>query len=297
MIVTQNLNKVIIYAQEEAERLVSKRIEPDHLLLGILRLGEGSAFEVLQQTSIDVAAAKAHLEEQQRGNEEMIEPVQRSAQTDRILRIAEGISREYMAEAVGTIHLLLAILRERINTTASYLEREWHISFKQLTDIFGQPHYAPSETTQTSAEQTGDVNENNWQPQRGGQQPKNTKKGKTTALDKYGRDLTKLAEEGQLDPMVGREVEIERVVQILSRRKKNNPILIGEPGVGKSAIVEGLALRIVHNEAGALQGKRIITLDMASMVAGTTYRGQFEERMKQVITELQNHPEVILFVD
>ena len=129
MIVTQNLNKVIIYAQEEAERLVSKRIEPDHLLLGILRLGEGSAFEVLQQTSIDVAAAKAHLEEQQRGNEEMIEPVQRSAQTDRILRIAEGISREYMAEAVGTIHLLLAILRERINTTASYLEREWHISF------------------------------------------------------------------------------------------------------------------------------------------------------------------------
>ena len=141
----------------------------------------------------------------------------------------KAIGKKYMAEAVGTIHLLLAILRERINTTAAYLEREWHISFNQLADIFGQPHYAPSETTQASAEQTGDVNENNWQPQRGGQQPKNMKKGKTTALDKYGRDLTKLAEEGQLDPMVGREVEIERVVQILSRRKKNNPILIGEP--------------------------------------------------------------------
>ena len=146
----------------------------------------------------------------------MIEPVQRSAQTDRILRIAEGISREYMAEAVGTIHLLLAILRERINTTASYLEREWHISFKQLTDIFGQPHYAPSETTQTSAEQTGDVNENNWQPQRGGQQPKNTKKGKTTALDKYGRDLTKLAEEGQIPCALG----VEPIVDMLVMREE-----------------------------------------------------------------------------
>ena len=137
----------------------------------------------------------------------------------------------------------------------------------------------------------GDVNEANWQPQRGQQKGKSSK---TAALDKYGRDLTKLAESGQLDPVVGREVEIERVVQILSRRKKNNPILIGEPGVGKSAIVEGLALRIVNNEAGALRGKRIVTLDVASMVAGTTYRGQFEERMKQVITELRgasgDHP-------
>ena len=123
------------------------------------------------------------------------------------------------------------------------------------------------------------------------------KVGTTTALDKYGHDLTKQAQAGKLDPVVGREVEIERVVQILSRRKKNNPILIGEPGVGKSAIVEGLALRIVGNEAGALAGKRIITLDVASMVAGTTYRGQFEERMKSVLQELQRHPEVILFID
>ena len=296
MIVTQNLNKVILYAQEEAERLLSKRVEPDHLLLGIFRLGEGSAYDVLQQTGLNMEEAKAHIEQVQQGTDGLIEPVQRSAQSDRILRIAEGISREYMAEAVGTIHLLLAILRERINTTAAYLERDWHISFTQLSELYGQPHYAPTEMPQNNNEQAGEVNENNWQPQRG-QQAKNGKKGKTTALDKYGRDLTKQAEEGKLDPMIGREVEIERVVQILSRRKKNNPILIGEPGVGKSAIVEGLALRIAHNEAGALQGKRIVTLDMASMVAGTTYRGQFEERMKQVITELQNHPEVILFVD
>ena len=293
MIVTQNLNTVIVYAQGEAERLLNKRVEPNHLLLAIIRLGEGSAFEVLKKTAFDAEQAKAHIEQEMQGQETMVEPVTRSAQTDRILRIAEGISREYQSEAVGTIHLLLAIMRERINATAAYLEREWNIHYQQLVDIYGQPYYAPENTT--DSEQNENVNDNNWQPQR--EQKKSAKKGKTTALDKYGRDLTKQAEEGVLDPMVGREVEIERVIQILSRRKKNNPILIGEPGVGKSAIVEGLALRIVNNEAGALRGKRIVTLDMASMVAGTTYRGQFEERMKQVITELQNHPEVILFVD
>ncbi len=293
MIVTQNLNTVIVYAQGEAERLLNKRVEPNHLLLAIIRLGEGSAFEVLKKTAFDAEQAKAHIEQEMQGQETMVEPVTRSAQTDRILRIAEGISREYQSEAVGTIHLLLAIMRERINATAAYLEREWNIHYQRLVDIYGQPYYAPENTT--DSEQNENVNDNNWQPQR--EQKKSTKKGKTTALDKYGRDLTKQAEEGVLDPMVGREVEIERVIQILSRRKKNNPILIGEPGVGKSAIVEGLALRIVNNEAGALRGKRIVTLDMASMVAGTTYRGQFEERMKQVITELQNHPEVILFVD
>jgi len=293
MIVTQNLNTVIVYAQGEAERLLNKRVEPNHLLLAIIRLGEGSAFEVLKKTAFDAEQAKAHIEQEMQGQETMVEPVTRSAQTDRILRIAEGISREYQSEAVGTIHLLLAIMRERINATAAYLEREWNIHYQRLVDIYGQPNYAPENTT--DSEQNENVNDNNWQPQR--EQKKSAKKGKTTALDKYGRDLTKQAEEGVLDPMVGREVEIERVIQILSRRKKNNPILIGEPGVGKSAIVEGLALRIVNNEAGALRGKRIVTLDMASMVAGTTYRGQFEERMKQVITELQNHPEVILFVD
>ena len=297
MIVTQNLNTILVYAQGEAERLLNKQIEPGHLLLAIIRLGEGTAFEVLQKTNWKAEEAKAYLEKELQGTETMIEPVTRSMQVERILRIAEGISREYQAEAVGSIHLLLAIMRESINTTAAYLENEWNITYQLLVDIYDQPHYTP-ERPQEAAEQqpSGNVNENNWQPQHG-QSLKGGKKSKTTALDKYGRDLTQLAQEGKLDPMVGREVEIERVIQILSRRKKNNPILIGEPGVGKSAIVEGLALRIVNNEAGALQGKRIVTLEMASMVAGTTYRGQFEERMKQVLTELQNHPEVILFVD
>ena len=284
MIVTQHLNTILVYAQEEAERLLSKKVEPAHLLLGTIRLGEGSAWEVLQKTHWNPEDVKSYLEHEMRGQETMIEPVSRSAQTERILRIAEGISWEYQADAVDSIHLLLAIMRESINTTAAYLENEWGISYQQLVDIYDKPHYVPEKPQDVVEQQAGNVNESNWQPQRG-QQQKSAKKGKTTALDKYGRDLTKQAEDGKLDPMVGREVEIERVVQILSRRKKNNPILIGEPGVGKSAIVEGLALRIVHGEAGALRDKRIVTLDMASMVAGTTYRGQFEERMKQVITQ------------
>ena len=290
MIITQNLNKVILYAQEEAERLHSEEVESRHLLLAILRLEDCSASKLLAQTSFDAANAKGQLDEQASGKRAETEPLPRSMTVERLLCIAEAISREYSADAVNTIHLLLAIMREQINDAAEYLEREWNVSYQQLVDLYGQPHYV-SEMPQNSAESMGDVNDSDWQPQRG------QKNQKTAALDKYGHDLTKRAEEGKLDPVVGREKEIERVVQILSRRKKNNPILIGEPGVGKSAIVEGLALRIISDNAGALKGKRIVTLDIASMVAGTTYRGQFEERMKQVITELYNHPEVILFID
>ena len=292
MVVTVNTNKIIQYAQEEASRLMSKSIEPGHLLLAIMRLGDGSAYEVLCQADFRPEEAKEAIEQSLRGTEPN-ESRSLSASTDRIFRIAEGISREYHAPAVGTIHLLMAILRERVNKAAIYLENEWQITYSRVVDLYGEPHET-LEYPQNGGEQGDEVNEANWQPQRGQQKGKSSK---TAALDKYGRDLTKQAEEGKLDPVVGREKEIERVVQILSRRKKNNPILIGEPGVGKSAIVEGLALRIVGDEAGALKGKRIVTLDVASMVAGTTYRGQFEERMKQVITELREHPEVILFVD
>ena len=295
MIVTLNLNKIIIFAQEEAERLLNKQVEPEHLLLGILRLGEGSAYDLLCQTALQPEEAKQQLDQSLRKEEQMVEPVIRSAKADRILRIAEGISREYKAEVVCSAHLLLAIMRDELNHAAAYLEDTWGISYQQLVGIFGQPHYSSNAPT-NGGHQMGDVEDGDWQPQKPLQSNKKTA-GATTALDKYGRDLTKLAEQGQLDPVVGREVEIERVVQILSRRKKNNPILIGEPGVGKSAIVEGLALRIKEETATALKGKRIVTLDLASMVAGTTYRGQFEERMKNVLAELQSHPEVILFID
>ncbi|MBR6034424.1 MAG: ATP-dependent Clp protease ATP-binding subunit [Paludibacteraceae bacterium] len=294
MVVTQNLNRIIIYAQDEAERLMNKQIEPEHLLLAIIRLNGSTAYEVLQQASFNAEEAKAHLDRSLQGEGTLIQPAERTAQTDRILRIAEGISREYKADAVGSIHLLLAIMREHINKAAAYLEDVWGLSYERLVEVYGQPHFTV-ETPKDGNQQLGDVNDDNWQP-KNEQQPK-SKSSKTTALDKYGRDLTRQAEQGKLDPVVGRSVEIERVVQILSRRKKNNPILIGEPGVGKSAIVEGLALRIMTEEAGALKGKRIVTLDIASMVAGTTYRGQFEERMKNVITELREHPEVILFID
>ena len=293
MIITQNFNSILTYAQEEAQRLQCPRVEPEHLLLAIIRLGEGSAYELLLQAKFDPAEAKKQLDNAIRAKALGLieEKITRSAQTDRILRIAEGIGREYQAEVTNTVHLLLAIMREQINHAAAYLENEWGLSYQQLVDLYGQPHYSP-ELPQDGAEQMGDLNEGEWQPQRGSRN-----QGATKALDKYGRDLTKQAESGELDPVVGREVEIERVVQILSRRKKNNPILIGEPGVGKSAIVEGLALRIIHDETSALKGKRIVTLDIASMVAGTTYRGQFEERMKNVITELRDHPEIILFID
>ncbi|MBR6829223.1 MAG: ATP-dependent Clp protease ATP-binding subunit [Paludibacteraceae bacterium] len=292
MQVTPNLNKILYYAHDEAERLRNKTVEPEHLLLAILRLGEGSAYEALLQAQFDPEKAKKELDEDMREEPQgLMQPITRSPQVERILRIAEGIGREYQSPTLGSIHLLLAILREQINRAAMYLENIWAVTYIRLVEIYGQPHNT-TENPRDGSESIGDVNDSSWQPQR------NSRKGNaTTALDKYGHDLTKQAEQGLLDPVVGREVEIERVIQILSRRKKNNPILIGEPGVGKSAIVEGLALRIMTEEAGALRGKRIVTLDIASMVAGTTYRGQFEERMKQVITELQTHPEIILFVD
>ena len=292
MQVSQNLNKILYYAHDEAERLRCQTVEPEHLLLAIIRLGEGSAYELLRQADVELSAAKAQLDKNLRVEKHTLpDAITRSPQVERILRIAAGISREYQTEVIGSAHLLLAIMREQINHAATYLESQWGLSYPQLVELYGQPHYS-TETPKDGSESMGDVNDSSWQPQR------NVRKNNaTTALDKYGHDLTKQAEQRLLDPVVGRDVEIERVIQILSRRKKNNPILIGEPGVGKSAIVEGLALRIMSDEAGALRGKRIVTLDIASMVAGTTYRGQFEERMKQVITELQNHPEIILFID
>lgn len=293
MPLTVRLNKILIYARDEAERLQNMQILPEHLVLGILRLAEGQAFDLLRKAGLSAEETKGNLDTAlQQEQRDTIEPITRSVQVESIMRIAEGISREYRADAVGSAHLLLAILRHRINRAALYLANAWGITYEQIVEIYAQPH-ATTQSPSAGMGQGSDVEDS--KPRRS--QTNAGKVGTTTALDKYGHDLTKQAQVGKLDPVVGREVEIERVVQILSRRKKNNPILIGEPGVGKSAIVEGLALRIVGNEAGALAGKRIITLDVASMVAGTTYRGQFEERMKSVLQELQRHPEVILFID
>lgn len=296
MQLTQNLNKILYFAHDEAERLAYKEVEPIHLLLAIIRLGEGTAYDLLMQAQFNPERAKEELDNDcRRQPSATVSPITRSAQTDRILRIAERIGREYQSDKVCSVHLLLAILREDINKAAAYLENAWGLNYQTMTDLYGQPHNE-SQAPTNGTNQMGDVNDGDWKDDKRNQK-KQFSTGTTTALDKYGHDLTKQAEKGLLDPVVGREVEIERVIQILSRRKKNNPILIGEPGVGKSAIVEGLAIHILTDQAGALRGKRIVTLDIASMVAGTTYRGQFEERMKQVLTELKKHPEIILFID
>ena len=290
----------MLYARDAAERTQCTQISAEHLLLAILRLKEGVAYDLLVQAGVNTEIAFQHINEPllSKAPVSTVEPVRRSAQMESILRIAEGIAREYKDDAVGSIHLLLAILRHRTNKASLYLGSEWNITYEHLLELYAKPHAIPSASTsvtssngQNSASNNRRVSDNARTPQQG------QRVGATTALDKYGHDLTRQAQQGKLDPVVGREVEIERVVQILSRRKKNNPILIGEPGVGKSAIVEGIALRIVGNEAGALAGKRIVALDIAAMVAGTTYRGQFEERMKAVIEELRKHPEVILFID
>ncbi|MGM9824840.1 MAG: ATP-dependent Clp protease ATP-binding subunit [Paludibacteraceae bacterium] len=300
MPLTVRLNKILLFARDEAERTQSTLVTSEHLLLAILRLKEGVAYDLLVQAGVDTDTAFQNINDPLLPKEPvaMIEPVKRSSQMESILRIAEGIAREYKDDAVGSVHLLLAILRHRTNKASLYLGTEWNITYERMLELYAKPQAITTTPTAAAANNGQNAHTDNRRPSdntRTAQQGQRV--GATTALDKYGHDLTKQAQQGKLDPVVGREVEIERVVQILSRRKKNNPILIGEPGVGKSAIVEGIALKIVGNEAGVLDGKRIVALDIAAMVAGTTYRGQFEERMKAVIDELRKHPEVILFID
>ncbi len=300
MPLTVRLNKILLFARDEAERTQSTLVTSEHLLLAILRLKEGVAYDLLVQAGVDTDTAFQNINDPLMPKEPvaMIEPVKRSSQMESIMRIAEGIAREYKDDAVGSVHLLLAILRHRTNKASLYLGTEWNITYERMLELYAKPQAITSSPAAAAANNGQNAHADNRRPSdntRTAQQGQRV--GATTALDKYGHDLTRQAQQGKLDPVVGREVEIERVVQILSRRKKNNPILIGEPGVGKSAIVEGIALKIVSNEAGVLDGKRIVALDIAAMVAGTTYRGQFEERMKAVIDELRKHPEVILFID
>ena len=288
---TNNLHTILLYAQQEAQRLGSAEIMPDHMMLGILRLAEGKAFELLMQAGLNPVELKRSIDERLM-QAAPSQTTKMSRASERILRLMIIEAKLYHAEECGSVHLLLALLRERVNFPAMFVEQQFGIDYECIERLFPKPQPLPQNGSQLDAEFAGEQ-PFSWDNQ------KEHKKSKTDtpALDKYGKDLTAQARNGELDPVVGRQVEIERVIQILSRRKKNNPILIGEPGVGKSAIVEGLALRIESGEAPTLQGRRIVSLDIASMVAGTTYRGQFEERMKTVINELHKHPEIILFVD
>ena len=292
---SDNLNKVIQLSKTEAKRLGCSYVTPDHLLLGLLGVEGAKARDVLREAGVDIAEAQHHIEQRNlHTGAEDIQP-QFDKQAERILRILDLETKAYKADTAHTEHLLMALLRERINKAAIYLQDNWQVSYESMEPRLPRPVEQPKMGMDFSSDLEDDMPDEERMQQKS--RPKQSD-SKTPALDKFGKDLTRQAEEGSLDPVIGRESEIERVVEILSRRKKNNPILIGEPGVGKSAIVEGLALRIVHHEVSPmLFDKRIVTLDIASMVAGTTYRGQFEERMKSVINELQKNPNIILFID
>jgi ATP-dependent Clp protease ATP-binding subunit ClpC len=291
---TNNLHTILLYAQQEAQRLGNTEILPDHLMLGILRLADGKAFELLMQAGLNPVETKRAIDERLM-QATSIDTPKMSRASERILRLMLIEAKLYHADECSSAHLLLGMLRERVNYPAMFVEQQFGIDYERIELLYPKPQPLPQDGNSLESEFAGE------QPFEWGSKSQEhgtkTSKTGTPALDKYGRDLTAQARNNELDPVIGRQIEVERVVQILSRRKKNNPILIGEPGVGKSAIVEGLALRIESGEAAALKGKRIVSLDIASMVAGTTYRGQFEERMKSVINELHKHPEIILFVD
>ena len=309
---TPRVSDIINYSKEEANRLCNSYIGPEHLLLGILREGEGKAIEVLFNLQIDLKQLKVEMENRLRDMTEdtLLHPedISFNEVASRILKLCILEARQMKCEAVDSEHILLAIMRQK-NNKASQLLEEHEVTYNKVMEMLTLQPDAPRAGLGFDEDEEDEDDRNmlqrpqNPQSQGGSTQQTRTTQQKKTAndtpiLDNFGTDLTRAAEEGKLDPVVGREKEIERVAQILSRRKKNNPVLIGEPGVGKSAIVEGLALRIVEKKVSRiLFNKRVVTLDMASVVAGTKYRGQFEERIRSIIKELQKNPDVILFID
>ena len=286
---------VISYSREEALRLGHDYIGTEHLLLGLIREGDGMAIKILDSNGVDTSRLRRSIEEAVKGTSitsANLGNIPLTKQAEKVLKITYLEAKIFKSEVIGTEHLLLSILRDEDNI-ASQILQQYNINY----DIFKSE--VEQSRTEISDQASSAAGDDDYREEDYGQPKKvSDVKSKTPVLDNFGRDLTRAAEEGRLDPIVGREKEIERVSQILSRRKKNNPILIGEPGVGKSAIAEGLALRIIQRKVSrVLFNKRVVTLDLASLVAGTKYRGQFEERMKAVMNELEKSPDVILFID
>ena len=308
---TQQVSDIVVYGKEEANRLLNDHIEPEHLLLGILRDGECKAAEILKSLYLDLKGIKNELETQLREKsilENYSQDISFSEEASKILTLSKLEARLMNDEKVDTPHILLAIMRDNQNNAYKVLEKN-DVTYEKIIDRLKQEE-APfdgldfnDDEEEEGIGRRGNADKNNgafgFSANRQATQTEQKQAEEDTPyLDNYGIDLTKAAEGGKLDPVVGREKEIERIAQILSRRKKNNPILIGEPGVGKSAIAEGLALRIVEKRVSrALFGKRIVSLDMTAVVAGTKYRGQFEERIRAILTEVKKHPDVILFID
>ena len=312
---TPRVKDVIGYSKEEALRLGHDFIGTEHLILGLLRDGNGKAIEILESLDIDLDHLRKKVEVLSpanpnisfEGNEK--KNLHLTRQAERALKTTFLEAKLFKDTSINTAHLLLCILRNDNDPTTKLLNKlkvtydnvkeyfknmesteDQHIEDQHLQDLPKADAFPEDENTDSGSEKENPFSSSGT--------TKNIKKSNTPVLDNFGRDLTAMAEEGKLDPVVGREKEIQRVSQILSRRKKNNPLLIGEPGVGKSAIAEGLALRIISRKVSrVLFGKRVVTLDLASLVAGTKYRGQFEERMKALMNELQKNDDVILFID
>lgn len=295
------VKEIISFSREEALRLGNDFIGTEHLLLGLIRDGEGLAVQVLQNMQVDLFDLRKELEMaiRDKSNKPLanINSLPLTKQAEKVIRITVLEAKALKSPSVETEHLMLSILKNKENVATQILH-QYDVDYERFKTELGimqgdAPHADYSDPGSEEFEEDDDQRKQFQQRRQAG-----SSKSKTPVLDNFGRDITKMAEAGSLDPIVGREEEIERVSQILSRRKKNNPILIGEPGVGKTAIVEGLAMRIVQRKVSrVLFDKRVISLDLAALVAGTKYRGQFEERMKAIMNELEKNRDVILFID
>ncbi|MDZ4148801.1 MAG: ATP-dependent Clp protease ATP-binding subunit [Flavobacteriaceae bacterium] len=306
---SSRVKDVIAYSKEEALRLGHDFIGTEHLVLGLLRDGNGKAVGILQAMDIDLNHLRRKVEILSPANPVITQmpnvkkSLHLTRQAERALKTTFLEAKLFQNTLINTAHLLLCILRNENDPTTKLLNK-LHIDYEGVKEQFkylimgDEDDFTQTPKAESFSSDEGNSDDISRENPFSQNPPKTVRKSKTPVLDNFGRDLTELAEEGKLDPVVGREKEIERVSQILSRRKKNNPLLIGEPGVGKSAIAEGLALRIIkHKVSRVLFNKRVVTLDLASLVAGTKYRGQFEERMKAVMNELEKNEDIILFID
>jgi ATP-dependent Clp protease ATP-binding subunit ClpC len=306
---SRTVKNVITYSKEEALRLGHEFIGTEHIVLGMLRNGNGSAIELLRSLEIDLPTLRRKIENLNLTDSDQTyhsandkKSMYLTRQAEKALKTSLLEAKTYQSKEIKSAHLLLCILKNDKDPICNLFINSFDIDYDQAKRVFSTLEVEDDMLLDLPKNEAfGDAeNDDKDNPfaQTPGQGNKSNKKSKTPVLDNFGRDLTEMAEQGKLDPVVGREKEIERVSQILSRRKKNNPLLIGEPGVGKSAIAEGLALRIVQKKVSRiLFNKRVITLDLASLVAGTKYRGQFEERMKAVMNELEKNTDIILFID
>ncbi len=300
---SNRVKEVISLSREEALRLGHDYIGTEHLLLGMIREGDGVAISLLKKLGVSLDELRLSVEQATKGtaisNVKNLANIPLTRQSEKVLKITYLEAKIFKSQLIGTEHLLLSILRDEDNIATQILEK-FDINYEVVKELLEYQTENPisSSDTDEGDDDSSRIFGGSSSGSSKESSSKTTEKSRTPVLDNFGRDLTKMAEDNKLDPIVGREKEIERVAQILSRRKKNNPVLIGEPGVGKTAIAEGLALRIIQKKVSrVLFGKRVVTLDLASLVAGTKYRGQFEERMKAVMNELEKSPEVILFID